>query len=794
MKLKMMIIILILSLVAALSFGANWGEALQKAIYFFECEQAGPLMPGNRVEWRGNATMHDGVLGGWYDAGDHVKFNLPMAYTASMMGWAEYEYKSAIQSSGQLGYLENNVKFALDYLASCWNGTTYVYQVGAGGNDHSWWGPVEVLENKTSTVSIRPLASASSGLSAVMAETAAALALGYINFGNATYLSKAKALFAKADADKSDANYTAANGFYNSWSGFYDELIFAGYWLYKATGDSSYLTKAIGYIGNLGKEGQSTDIAYMWGHCWDDVHNGALVLLMREGNADAKKATEMHLGWWVAGAKGKTPGGLSYLDSWGSLRYASAASFLAFLYSDWSGADSAKAAAYKTWAVSQMNYMTGTNERNASYIVGYGTNPPQHPHHRTAHGSWSDQQSVPPNHRHTIYGGLVGGPSSTGAFSDDIAQYAYTEVACDYNGSFIASASKMYSLYGGAALAGFPAAEAKDDEFFAEAALNSTAPNYTEIKVLCNNRSGWPARVIPNLSFRYFLDLSEVIAAGASASSITLSTNYVEFPGTLTGPTQWSGNIYYVQFSFTDGTKIFPGGQSEYAGEVQFRIAAPQGTSYWDPTNDPSFQGLPPAGTTPVKTALIPVYDGTTKIFGTEPGGSTITTAPTAAPTTPPVVTAAPTAVPTTPPVVTPAPTSVPTATPAGTPVPTSVPTATPAGTAAPTAVPTTPPAVTAAPTAAPTQPPSGTCTCKAGCASATAITAPFVKDGAGEFCFTASSLGSYVNSWNLDALEINGVNFLNKYGSAGQLPAKVNNLYYVYYKGSFAWSHFEAK
>ncbi len=780
MNAKLWISILILSFITFAGFGANWGEILQKSIYFFECQQAGPLMTGNRVEWRANATMKDVVLGGWYDAGDHVKFNLPMAYSAAMLGWAQYEYKSAFSGSGQLAFLENNTKFALNYLANCWNGSTYTYQVGDGGADHSWWGPVEVLEYKLAAVSTRPAATVSSGASCVMAGTAAALALGYLNFGDANYLAKAKSLFAKADADKSDANYTAANGFYNSWSGFYDELIWAAYWLYKATGDSSYLTKAVGYIPNLNKQGQSSDIEYMYGNSWDDVHYAALLLLAREnGNADARKCIENNLDWWVAGANGKTPNGLSWLQSWGCLRYAATTAFLAFVYADWSGADAARAASYKTWAISQMNYIAGSNERSASYIVGYGTTPPLHPHHRTAHGSWSDQQSVPVNHRHIIYGGLVGGPAQTGLFTDDIGQYQYTEVACDYNAALLASAAKMYNLYGGTPVAGFPAPETKEDEFFVEASLNSTGPNYTEIKALANNRSGWPARVVSNLAFRYFFDISEVIAAGGSASSISVKTNYVEFPVTITGPTLFSGNIYYMHIQFNDGTKIFPGGQSDYSGEVQFRISCPEGTSYWNPANDPSYSGL--AAGTAVKTQYIPVYAGTTKIFGTEPNGTTAV--PTAVPTVAP--TAVPTAVPTN------APTAVPTAVPtvAPTAVPTAVPTPTPVSTGVPTAVPTAAP--TAAPTATPV--PATGCTCRAGCSSATTITAPFTKDGAGEFCFTASSLGSYINSWNVDVIEINGVVFTNTWVASGSLPAKINDLYYVYYKASFGWSHFEA-
>ena len=101
-------------------YSYNYGEALQKAIYFYECQQAGPLPSWNRVQWRGDATMQDGVLGGWYDAGDHVKFNLPMAYSATMLGWALYEYRSGFSSAGQLTHAQNNLRFVREYLQDCW--------------------------------------------------------------------------------------------------------------------------------------------------------------------------------------------------------------------------------------------------------------------------------------------------------------------------------------------------------------------------------------------------------------------------------------------------------------------------------------------------------------------------------------------------------------------------------------------------------------------------------------------------------------------------------------------------
>jgi hypothetical protein len=73
-------------------------------------------------------------------------------------------------------------------------------------------------------------------------------------------------------------------------------------------------------------------------------------------------------------------------------------------------------------------------------------------------------------------------------------------------------------------------------------------------------------------------------------------------------------------------------------------------------------------------------------------------------------------------------------------------------------------------------------------------IAAPFTRDGAGTFCWQTSNLGSYVNSWNLSQLTINGVDFTNKYVPASSYPPKINGYWYIRYNGNYAWSHFEAR
>ena len=61
-------------------------------------------------------------------------------------------------------------------------------------------------------------------------------------------------------------------------------------------------------------------------------------------------------------------------------------SFLAFIYSDWENCSKNRVKIYQEFE-SQINYVLGDNPRNGSYIVGFGENSPQAPHHRTAHGS-----------------------------------------------------------------------------------------------------------------------------------------------------------------------------------------------------------------------------------------------------------------------------------------------------------------------------------------------------------------------------------------------------------------------
>ncbi|WP_051624286.1 glycoside hydrolase family 9 protein [Clostridium akagii] len=622
------------TIIGTSSTSYNYGEALQKSLMFYEFQCSGKLTASTRRDnWRGDSGLLDGadsaidLTGGYYDAGDNVKFNLPMAYSIAMLSWSVYENKADYVKSGQLQYIVNDIRWAADYIMKCHpSSNVYYYQVGDGGLDHAWWGPSEVMQMSRPSYKV----DLSSPGSTVVGEAAAALASTalILKDSDASYSAKclkhAEDLFNFADTTKSDVGYQAANGYYNSWSGFYDELSWAAVWLYLATNDSSYLNKAESYVANWAVENQTTTIAYKWAHNWDDVHYGAQLLLARITNKQIyKDSVERNLDFWTTGYNGEkisyTPKGLAWLQQWGSLRYATTMGFLADVYSEYSGCTQSKVQNYKNFAKSQIDYALGST--GTSFVVGFGVNSPKHPHHRTAESSWSDQQTVPTYSRHTLYGALVGGPDITDAYTDEVSNYTQNEPACDYNAGFTGLLVRMYHNYGGNPIANFNAVETPtNDEFFVEAGVNASGTNFVEIKAVINNKSGWPARMGDKLSFKYFIDISELVKAGYSSKDVTLSLNYNQ-GGVVSGLIPWNAtkNIYYVNVDFT-GTKIYPGGQSAYKKEIQFRMSAPQNVNVWDNSNDFSYIGInvTPGGQ-PVLAANIPVYNNGTKVYGNEP-------------------------------------------------------------------------------------------------------------------------------------------------------------------------------
>lgn len=626
------------------AFEANYAEALQKSLYFYECQQAGPLPEWNRVEWKADSTMTDEVLGGWYDAGDHVKFNLPMAYSASMLAWGLYQYPDGVEKCGEMTNYVNNLEFVLDYLAECDRGDEVVYQVGNGTIDHTWWGPVELIQygmqdSGTSYDSARAILVSSDGCSAVFGEMAAALAAGSCALKDRIdqlkiddYIAHAENIFKLADASKSNDVYNDSNasGFYRS-SHFYDELFYAANWLYIATGEQSYLDKAKSYIPNLDKELGSDELKYTWCQCWDDVMQGGMLLYAINTNDDFYiNRVEKHVNYWTNTIK-KVDGALGYCDTWGCARYAETAGFIAAVACDTVLADKNNSD-YVKFYETQMNYVLGDNADGQSFVVGYGEKSPKNPHHRTAHGSWKNDLAIPDTNRHILYGALVGGPNQDGSYEDDRQNYINNEVATDYNAGFTALLCKMVDKYGGTTDSSFPQPEKHDGpEFYVESLVKGMDDSGATISFKMTNHSAWPARVQDNLSFRYYMDLSELISAGYSPSDLVVrcdrdqsamyaSSGYSN--AEISPVTQYDGNIYYVEVSFPDGRVVLPISEGMQQCEILLALVFPNYGSGWDASNDPSNKELLNSEDS-IVSMYVPVYINGELYYGTEPDGTT---------------------------------------------------------------------------------------------------------------------------------------------------------------------------
>ncbi|MEO0409322.1 MAG: glycoside hydrolase family 9 protein [Cyanobacteria bacterium P01_A01_bin.135] len=435
----------------------NYGEALQKSLLFYEAQRSGPLPEGNRIEWRGDSALQDGadvgidLTGGYYDAGDHVKFGFPMAASMTMLSWGALEYQDAYAASGQLDEVKEAVRWGTDYLLKAHvteNGETKAFygQVGDGNVDHAYWGAAEDMTMDRPAFKI----DAANPGSDLAGESAAALAAASMLFRGSDpayadkLLENAKQLYAFADEHRgrySDA-IPNASSFYNSWSGYQDELAWGATWLYKATGDQAYLDKA--------------EAAYQgparYTHTWDDKSYGTAVMLAQEtDNPRYQQDAEAWLNWWSddsgAGVS-YTDGGLAWVDQWGSLRLSANTAFLAGVYGDTVNDPNGR---YTDFSEQQIDYILGENPSGFSYMVGFGDSSPQQPHHRGSHGGgWDSFNSSAPN-ANVLYGALVGGPASPndGDYQDKRDDYIRNEVALDYNAAFTGALARQYDQFGG---------------------------------------------------------------------------------------------------------------------------------------------------------------------------------------------------------------------------------------------------------------------------------------------------------------------------------------------------------
>ncbi|KAK9274534.1 hypothetical protein L1049_021783 [Liquidambar formosana] len=471
--------------------GFNYGDALDKSLMFFEAQRSGKLPLEQRVRWRGNSGLGDGfsqgvnLVGGYYDAGDHVKFGLPMAFSVTMLSWGAVDFRKEITGLDQMGHTLWAIKWGTDYFIKAHTQPNVLWgQVGDGDSDHYCWERAEDMTTPRTAYEIDPEHPGSD----LAGETAAAMAAASLAFRpyNSSYsnllLVHAKQLFSFADRFRGlyDDSIQCATQFYTS-SGYSDELLWAAAWLYRATNDEYYLKYVVDNAVSMGGTGWAVRE-----FSWDNKYAGVQILLSKvlmEGHGGAYTSTlkqyQAKASYFTCACLQKnngynvplTPGGLVYVHEWNNMQYASSAAFLLAVYSEYLSAANAvmncpdaqiQPPELLNFAKSQADYILGKNPQSMSYLVGYGTRYPVHVHHRGASiasksvfravvgcvegfETWYHRPQGNPN---VIYGGLVGGPDKNDDFSDDRSNYEQTEPTLSGCAPLVGLFSKLQSTNG----------------------------------------------------------------------------------------------------------------------------------------------------------------------------------------------------------------------------------------------------------------------------------------------------------------------------------------------------------
>ncbi|KAI3927062.1 hypothetical protein MKW92_049557 [Papaver armeniacum] len=245
----------------------NYGDALKKSILFFEGQRSGKLPSSQRLKWRKDSALHDGddvgvnLVGGYYDAGDNVKFNFPMAFSTTMLAWSVIEFGKLMGT--ELKYALEAVRWGTDYLLKCTTNPDLIHvQVGDPYEDHKCWERPEDMDTPRTTYTIRKDLPGSE----VAAEMAAAMAATSIVYKNIDPVYSAKllkrAIMVFEFADKYRGSYSDSLKewvcpFYCDYSGYQDELIWAAAWLHRASGKRFYWNYVMSNNHYLGRISES---------------------------------------------------------------------------------------------------------------------------------------------------------------------------------------------------------------------------------------------------------------------------------------------------------------------------------------------------------------------------------------------------------------------------------------------------------------------------------------------------------------------------------------------------------
>ncbi|KAH7840150.1 hypothetical protein Vadar_013255 [Vaccinium darrowii] len=388
----------------------NYGAALSASILFFEGQRSGKLPPNQRMKWRNDSALQDGsdagvdLVGGYYDAGDNVKFNFPMAFTTTMLAWGVLEFGEYMDA--ELEHALEAIKWGTDYFLKATSTPGVVFaQVGDPNSDHACWERPEDMDTPRTTFQVNETNPGSE----VSGEIAAALAASSMVFlecdpkYSALLLKRAITVFEFANTYRGTYNESLGGAvcpFYCDYNGYE--------FMKGSTLNSSLaIPAADSLVCSLLPESPTRTVQY-------------------------------------------SPGGLLYKPGGSNFQHGTALSFLLVVYArylhqtnSFVNCSGVVATPYRLvqLAQRQVDYILGTNPMKMSYMVGDAMKFPKKIHHR---GSSLPRIAIHPQHigcgegyylyftsnnsnPNRVTGAVVGGPDLDDTYVDSRDNFAEAE-------------------------------------------------------------------------------------------------------------------------------------------------------------------------------------------------------------------------------------------------------------------------------------------------------------------------------------------------------------------------------
>ena len=423
------------------------------SMFFWEVQRAGSLPADTRPPWRGDFKGQSPEAdGGYFDAGDHNVFQLPHAYAVARLAWSTHRYWQGLAQSyfdGEANdkWSRDAVKWGADFFASTTDENRVLLHIGDIQKDHAYIGRSEMYPPIDRNVVYCEFGQCSD----VAGEIAATLAHSAIVFQKDSvlrdeYWSKAKMAYAQTGVGTD--TYTNSNdaypllAVYYASSGVVSHVLFGAASMYTACialacGDEQTYLDDVMRLGSMDEPGGQKKWYWpvpSWDHAWFEA---ALVMLGHGiegpeiyGQPSFPAFTGDMVKAWVDGTEPVqvSPRGQRWVDAWGSNRLATNGAALLLVWADlpasaqMGGITPQQA---RCTAMKQIHYMAGDNDREGSYVVGFGTNAPRRNHHRNSVCLPWEQNDDPAIACGPVFADVVDPRGSCPTFEDESAGVCY---------------------------------------------------------------------------------------------------------------------------------------------------------------------------------------------------------------------------------------------------------------------------------------------------------------------------------------------------------------------------------